>query len=120
MRHYTAVVHREYEVVDGKPLAVLWPEHKPLREVLKLRDTTPVLTWEGTFQGNPTPAGGYTFRREWWEDTNRFHLDDRALSVRTIGRYQSWDTAEEDGESNAWTVCITTTGCSSVTCSASG
>lgn len=107
MRHYTAVVHREHEVVDDKPLAALWPDHKPLSEVLKLRDTTPVLTWEGTFQGNPTPAGGYTFRREWWSGRGRFSADGRELRGQVVGRYQSWDTAEETGEGNAWTVCVT-------------
>lgn len=105
MRHYTAVVHREHEIVDDKPLATLWPDHKPLSEVLKLRDTTPVLTWEGTFQGNPTPAGGYTFRREWWSGRARYGPDE--FRGRVVGRYQSWDTAETTGDTSAWTVGIT-------------
>ena len=107
MRHYTAVVHREHEVVDDKPMAALWPDHKPLSEVLKLRDTTPVLTWEGTFQGNPTPAGGYTFRREWWSDKNRYQAGDRSLLTQVVGRYQAWDLAQKDKETNDYTACVT-------------
>ncbi|MEZ4542093.1 MAG: hypothetical protein R3C43_19120 [Chloroflexota bacterium] len=96
MRQYHFVVHR-----DGP---ALWPEHKPLAEVLKLRDTTPELTWEGTYQGNPTPAGGYIFRREWWSGQNRYDVGAR---LQVIGRFQSWDTAEETNETSAYTACVT-------------
>ncbi len=99
MRTYRAIVHE-----DGP---ALWPEHKPLDEVLKLMATTPALIWEGTYQGSPTPAGGYTFRREWWSGKRRYALEDDGWSNQVIGRYQSWDTAEEAGETNAWTVCVT-------------
>ena len=105
MRHYTAVVHRAHEVVGGEPLAALWPEHKPLAEVLKLRATTPALTWEGTFQGNPTPAGGHVFRREWWSDRSRYAAG--AWVGRVAARYQSWDLAEKDRETNDYTACVT-------------
>lgn len=115
MRHYTAVVHREHEVTveykDGvvihRPLAALWPEHKPLAEVLKLKATTPPLIWEGTYQGNPTPAGGYTFRREWWSGKNRYQAGDRSLLTQVIGRYQGWDIAAKDKESNDPSACVT-------------
>lgn len=105
MRHYSAVVHRESELIDGQPMAALWPGHKPLAEVLKLRDTTPALIWEGTYQGSPTPAGGYTFRREWWSGQNRYTSDVPAGKI--IARFQSWDTAEETKETSAYTVGIT-------------
>ncbi len=105
MRHYTVVVHNEHEVIDGQPMAALWPEHKPLAEVIKLRDTTPELTWEGTFQGNPTPKSGYTFRRSFWGDSTRYHADE--FRGRVVARYQSWDTAETTGNTSAWTVGIT-------------
>ncbi len=97
MRHYSAVVH-----TSGP---ALWPEHKPLAEVLKLRATTPELIWEGTYQGNPTPSGGYTFRREWWSGQNRYTPGEWLGKI--VGRFQSWDTAEEDKETSAYSVCIT-------------
>lgn len=105
MRHYTYRVHGDHDVIDGRAMAVLWPQHKPLNEVLKLRDTTPELIWQGTYQGNPTPAGGYTFRRDWWSGVNRYHENE--IRSRSIGRFQSWDTAETTGVSSAWTVGIT-------------
>lgn len=99
MRTYETVVHR-----NGP---ALWPEYKSLEEVLKLRDTTPELIFEGTYQGNPTPAGGYTFRREWWSGKNRYKVEDAGWQEQVLGRYQSYDTAEESGEGHAWTVGIT-------------
>lgn len=105
MRHYTTVVHREHEVINGKTLAVLWPEHKPPAEVLKLRATTPEMTWEALYQGNPTPAGGYVFRRDWWSGHNRYATD--VFPGRVVARYQSWDFAEKDKETNDFSVCIT-------------
>jgi predicted phage terminase large subunit-like protein len=95
--HYT--VHR-----NGP---ALWPEHKSLTEILKLQATTPSLIWEGTYQGNPTPAGGYVFRRKFWNGKNRYAADGHDLRGLVVARFQSWDTAEEVGESNAWTACVT-------------
>ena len=97
MKHFSLVVHS-----DGP---AMWPQHKPLAEIIKLRDTTPPLIWEGTYQGNPTPAGGYTFRREWWSGQNRYTAGEYLGKV--IGRFQSWDTAEETKDTSAWTVCVT-------------
>ncbi len=102
MRTYRHVVHR-----NGP---ALWPEHKSLAEVLKLRDTTPELIFEGTYQGNPTAAGGYTFRREWWSDESRFGRNRYSSGEylgKVLGRFQSWDTAEETTESSAYTVGLT-------------
>lgn len=98
MRTYHYVIH------DRGP--ALWPEHKPLEEVLELRATTPVLDWEATYQGNPTPAGGYVFRREWWSGKGRFPADDARWKAQVIGRYLSLDTAEEAGPNNAWTAGV--------------
>ena len=97
MKHYAVVVH------ENGP--ALWPEYKSLAEVVKLRDTTPTLIWEGTYQGNPTPAGGYTFRREWWSGQNRYTVGEYLGKV--LGRFQSWDTAEETKDTSAWTVGVT-------------
>lgn len=85
----------------------LWPEQRTLEDILALKATTPVLIWEGTYQGNPTPASGYTFRREWWSGRSRFPADDAQIRAQVVARYQSWDTAEEAGETNAWTVGVT-------------
>lgn len=100
MRHYQALVH-----TDGP---ALWPSRRGVAEIVKLRDTTPPLVWEATYQGNPTPAGGYTFRREWWSaGERRYDPDADNYEARVIARLQSLDTAEEEGNADAYTVCVT-------------
>lgn len=96
--------HR-YTVHSNGP--ALWPEHRSVAEIDKLRATTPELIWEGTYQGWPTPAGGYTFKRVWWDGRQRFRHDDRTLNHQIVGRYQAWDTAEKDKETNDYSVCVT-------------
>jgi len=101
---------KTYEMVVHRNGPALWPEYRPLAEVLKLRATTPELIWEGTYQGNPTPAGGYTYRREWWSDESRFGQNRYTPGEylgEVVGRFQSWDTAEGDGDNNAYAACVT-------------
>ena len=95
-----------YHVLLHQNGPALWPEHKPLEEVLDLRATTPEQIWEATYQGNPAPPGGATFRREWWEATNRFEPTDTAIPASVIARYISWDTGVKDKDANAFTACI--------------
>jgi len=52
-------------------------------------------------------TGENAFRRDWWADGNRYPADGIALRGKAVARYQSWDTAEEVGDDNAWTVCVT-------------
>lgn len=83
----------------------LWPEHKPLAEVLDLKATTPDDIFQCTYQGKATPRGGAIFLREWWADPAlRYDPSDSSLWTKTVGRWISWDTAEKDKETNAWTV----------------
>ena len=97
MRTYQHVLHN-----DGP---ALWPVHLPLADVMKLKATTPGLVWESTYQGNPTPAGGYVFRRDWWAGRNRYVYTQAAGAV--VARFQSWDFAEKDKETNDYSVCVT-------------
>ena len=78
----------------------LWPQHKPLAEVLELRATTPELTWSGTYQGVPTPPGGYIFKRQWWRRENRYDPNDPSLPGQIYARYISWDTGQKDKETS--------------------
>lgn len=77
----------------------LWPEHKPLAEILELQATTPELIWHGTYQGSPTPPGGYTFKREWWPRANRFVLGEQQVHTRFL----SFDTGLKDKETTDFT-----------------
>jgi predicted phage terminase large subunit-like protein len=84
----------------------LWPDFKPLAEVLELQATTPEGIWLGTYQGNPTPPAGTVFQRDWWNDC-RFHAGDRSLINQCVARWQSWDTGLKDEEDNAYSACVT-------------
>lgn len=85
----------------------LWPEHKPLAEVMELRATTPEVIWEGTYQGNPTPPAGTVFRRAWWDGQNRYDAADRRLLIACVARWMSWDTGLKDDEDNAYSAAVT-------------
>ena len=88
-----------HEVVIHNRGPALWPDHKPLDEVLELQRSTPELVWEGTYQGRPTPPGGFIFKRDWWRNSNRYDPShpDRPTAW---GRYISWDTALKDDPKN--------------------
>jgi len=88
--HHQVLLHR-----DGP---ALWPLHKPLPEVLEIRETTPELVWSGTYQGVPTPPGGYIFKRHWWMAERRYDIDDTGIRNLAYQRFLSWDTALKDDE----------------------
>jgi hypothetical protein len=81
----------------------LWPEHKPLAEVLELRDSTPDLVWSATYQGRPVAPGGYSFKREWWQGKSRFDLGVRR---DVVARYLSADTAMKAKETSDYFGCV--------------
>lgn len=84
----------------------LWPEHKPLSEVLALKDETITSVWNGTYQGNPTPPEGTVFLREWWRKPNRFDAGDPGLIQACIGRWISFDTGLKDENTSAYTAAV--------------
>lgn len=98
MRHFRVKLHE-----DGP---ALWPTHKPLAEVLRLQETTPQPIWLGTYQGVPVAQGMVIFRKSWWRDRNRYRPDDTTYKHRAIGRWLSWDTANTEKETSAYTSCV--------------
>lgn len=80
----------------------LWPEHKPLSEVLELQATTPAGVWSATYQGSPTAPEGTVFKREWFRG-NRFDASSPAISSQVVARWISFDTALKDKAGNAYT-----------------
>jgi predicted phage terminase large subunit-like protein len=94
----------EYTLHTNGP--ALWPEHKSLDEVLELKATTPHDIFECTYQGNAVPPGGLIFDRAWWNEPERRYTqpEGQAFWKETVGRWISWDTAEKDKETNAYTV----------------
>lgn len=96
---------QQYHFSLHKNGPALWPENKPLAEVLDLRDTTPAPIWGSTWQSSPTPPGGSCFHREWFTK-NRFDAGKRAHINTCIARYISWDTAEKTADTNAYTAAV--------------
>lgn len=85
----------------------LWPDHKPLEEVLALKATTIPDVWETTYQANPQAAGGATFKREWWESPlNRFDAADMGKVRTCVARWHSWDTALSEEDTSAYSALI--------------
>ncbi len=84
----------------------LWPEHKPLPEVMALKDETITSVWNGTYQGNPTPPEGTVFLREWWRRENRFDAGDMSLINACIARWISFDTGLKDENTSAYTAAV--------------
>lgn len=89
-----------YKIHDG---AVIWPEHKPLSAVLKLRSETPADIWETTYQSNPVAGGGAVYLREWFDGERRYDATNRGLIATCVARWHSWDTAMKDGNGNDYT-----------------
>lgn len=85
----------------------LWPERKSEKDALKTRDETPATTWWGTYQGIPSAPGGTIFLEQWWADENtRYDPNERGLINKCIARYLSWDTAESENETAAYSSVI--------------
>ena len=79
----------------------LWDAHKPLGEVIELKDTTMSHIWETTYQGNPTSPHGTIFQRDWFKnrsdgtgkpiaraislDTSLSDLETASMSAATVG-----------------------------------
>jgi len=82
----------------------LWPEHKPLAEILEIQATTPPIIWESTYQGNPKAGAGSLFEREWFRD-NRFNLPLHPGDFQSecVARWISYDTAFKDTTTSAFT-----------------
>jgi predicted phage terminase large subunit-like protein len=93
-----------YKVHNQGP--ALWPDHKPLAEVLELEATTPDYIWKSIYQGNPTAAAGTIFRREWWRAKNRYDVTEQRKVFGCIGRWISWDTGLKDTNTSAFTACV--------------
>lgn len=97
---------RQYRYVVHEQGPALWSTHKPLTEVLELKDTTPRQIWESTYQGNPTPPEGTIFLREWWLSQNRYDINDSYAVNKVLARWISWDTGLKDEEDNAYTSAV--------------
>jgi predicted phage terminase large subunit-like protein len=95
--HYTYTIHDE---------RALWPEHKPLAEVLELQAITPAKVFSATWQGSPTPEGGLVFQRSWWDAPEMRYAIEQPSTPEVIGRWITIDTALKDKADSDYTVML--------------
>lgn len=85
----------------GRPLgAALCPERYDLDALASIKTVLGEYGYAALYQQRPAPAGGAIFKREWWDDANRFDAGDPVWPRRVVGRYISVDTAMKDREAS--------------------
>lgn len=84
---------------------LLWPQRfsRSTLESLKvtLHEQAP-----GQLQQRPSPAGGTIFKREWWEDANRWDPTDYRNINKITDTWVAWDTANKKEDRNAFTAGV--------------
>lgn len=84
----------------------MWPEHKPLEEVLEIERTTSPYVWQTTYQQRVQSPEGSTFKRDWWDGKNRYNIGDKKIKNRVVARWLSWDTALVNTPGAAYTSAV--------------
>lgn len=102
---------RGVRVEDGQLVPAPHPLENPdipFSEIVQLWQTLPERVFRQEILAEfLAETGENTFRREWWTEHNRYAAGALDVAGRVLGYYQSWDTAEETGDENAWTVGVT-------------
>jgi predicted phage terminase large subunit-like protein len=83
----------------------LWPARWPVEKLEAIKRAVGPREWEALYQGRPAPKGGTIFQRGWWDGKNRYDITAPGVNNSCVARVLSWDTAEETGETNAYTCC---------------
>jgi hypothetical protein len=85
----------------------LWPDRWDIAELEKTKQTVGPRDWNALFQQRPRAAEGDIFNRVWWDGRNRYQVGDSRLRNSAVARWQFWDTALKDGDSNDPSACVT-------------
>lgn len=99
---------KEFDIVDGGVKArfnagrILQRSRHDEDDLAQLKKEMGEFDFEAQFNQNPLPPGGATFREEW---VRRDETPPKPSQIEAI--VQSWDTAYEGDETNAWSVCTT-------------
>lgn len=95
-----AAIAEEGDPLGRQPGEALWPERYPREQLPAVPDEMSSTEFSALYQQNPVPAGGATFKPEWFE--HRFdELPSRLLY------YQAVDSAWKDGLENDRSVIAT-------------
>jgi len=83
-----------------------FPEKWSTEEVERIRLSIAPRIWSSLFMCSPTVAGGSLIKEEWFRES-RYNAHEPAWRNRCVARVDSWDTAQEIGDENAYTACVT-------------
>lgn len=73
----------------------LWPEWRPLEELLRIKAVTPPRDWEALYQGRPTAEEGGILKRHWWKPwTSPDPPECTHVLLSLDGAYSSKDSAD--------------------------
>ena len=98
------------------PGEALWPERWPIEELIKQRKAVGPAAFEAQYQGNPVPAGGRTFKKEWFDNrydepptihSERRNVFGSIVAEKQLLVVQAIDSAWKDGPSNDYSVIAT-------------
>ncbi len=85
----------------------LCPERYDAVKLARIRRKVGDAVWAALYQQRPTPAEGSIFQRAWWTDKNRYAWQSRDIRNQVVARWQFWDTALKDADSNDMSACMT-------------
>ncbi len=91
-------VHLHLPAEDEITGEFLWTDFWPAEEYEMAKNGSPRV-WMAQYQGRPSPKQGALLKREWFPYAPH---GERYLAI-----VQVWDSAEEPGLSNDWSVCAT-------------
>ena len=90
-------IAEEQDVLGRKPGEALWPERRPLEELLKIKSTVGPYWWSALYQQRPTPAEGGLFKLEFFDTFYESYP-----KIRKACRF--WDLAATKGVNSDYTV----------------
>lgn len=90
-------ISEDNDVLGRKPGEALWPERRPIEELLKIKATVGPYWWSALYQQRPTPAEGGLFKLEFFDTFYESYP-----KIRKSCRF--WDLAATKGVSSDYTV----------------
>lgn len=103
---YDLATHEEHgrvTITGGTPS---WPQGQGIAACQEMIDTFGITAFLSECQHQPRARGTKIYRREWWDNRNRFTLTDDTLARRAVARFMSWDTAESTSEAAAYSAVV--------------
>lgn len=84
----------------------VWPRRWSTAQLRAMQAAIGTREWSSLYEGDPQPSGGAIFKQSWFSSDRRWQPVAPVQNDR-VGIYQSWDTAEDEGESHAYSSCAT-------------